>query len=489
MDVLRLLEAPGVDEGLKKALRDSIKVVREALHIYSKPGELVFSFNGGKDSTVVLHIIRAAIAQKKQEEAASNGGSSNEGLHNDEDNGGITLTSATGIKQHAAYSFDAELPVVYFESHHNFSEVLDFMDEEAQRYGFTIRKLPGFKAGLEQLVSEGLRGVLMGTRSTDPDGVTLQAFTPTTLNWPPCMRICPALQWSYAQVWDFLRLSGLSYCGLYDLGYTSLGSTRDSVPNPLLRVVHGPADSGGSNNGRSGESAAAAAAAAVAVGDATPSATTPIPAASPPSRPGTDAALTPAGAASAYLPAWMLRDASAERLGRNKRPWPAVQQASAEPSSPAAQSASVGHIDSSRELPVAVVIVSRGIMDGSTSAAAIDPLTVCQTLRSRYNVSVSEVGILSHNMEAIAAAVNRLRPRHAHVIVVAALTTADVALAGVKAAIDLRSAASIASSIRTNERSAAGGKAQWFGNVAVCMAEEGNCEDALAGLDLPRRSS
>lgn len=51
------------------------------------------------------------------------------------------------------------------------------------------------------------------------------------------MRVHPVLEWRYAEVWAFLRHLGVEYCRLYDEGYTSLGGTNDTRPNPNLRVV------------------------------------------------------------------------------------------------------------------------------------------------------------------------------------------------------------------------------------------------------------
>ena len=48
------------------------------------------------------------------------------------------------------------------------------------------------------------------------------------------MRINPVLSWTYGDVWAYLRATGAQYCKLYDLGYTSLGSVKDTVPNTAL---------------------------------------------------------------------------------------------------------------------------------------------------------------------------------------------------------------------------------------------------------------
>ncbi len=105
----------------------------------------------------------------------------------------------------------------------------------------------------------GIKAVLMGTRRTDPHsgpfacwGVAfctvqivwlprsrphefsflsghLESFTMTDSDWPQYMRVSPILDWTYCDVWKFLRTLNVPYCSLYDRGYVHVLSWIFSV--------------------------------------------------------------------------------------------------------------------------------------------------------------------------------------------------------------------------------------------------------------------
>lgn len=83
------------------------------------------------------------------------------------------------------------------------------------------------------------RAFIMGTRRSDPNGIHAERFEPSSSGWPPFMRINPILDWTYADVWSFLRHLNLRYCELYDRGYTSVGAVANTHPNPRLKNADG----------------------------------------------------------------------------------------------------------------------------------------------------------------------------------------------------------------------------------------------------------
>jgi FAD synthetase len=107
--------------------------------------------------------------------------------------------------------------------------------------------------------STSIKAIFMGTRRTDPYSNFLSPFAPTDPDWPSFIRkyiptlfllllfllpnslllflgVLPILDWDYTDVWSLLLDLNIQYCPLYDKGFTSIGYTHDTEPNPALRI-------------------------------------------------------------------------------------------------------------------------------------------------------------------------------------------------------------------------------------------------------------
>ncbi|KAL9331989.1 hypothetical protein ACSQ67_001599 [Phaseolus vulgaris] len=176
------------DRRLQTKYKNATYVVQRALTLYSIE-EVAFSFNGGKDSTVLLHILRAGYFLHKKGQNSVNG----------------------DLK-------DFPIRTIYFESPCAFPEINSFTYDTAATYGLQIDTISlDFKSGLEALLKEKpIRAIFLGVRIGDPTAVGQEQFSPSSPGWPPFMRVNPILDWSYS--------------------YTSIGSIHDTVPNSLLCV-------------------------------------------------------------------------------------------------------------------------------------------------------------------------------------------------------------------------------------------------------------
>ena len=196
-------------------LRVSIEVIDEALQRYG-PDQISISYNGGKDCLVLLIAVLACFAR--------------------------TFDAAPSTTTNGSAEPSAKLPeklqAVYIVPPDAFPEVDSFVASSAQEYHLDVARyvLP-MRKGLEVYLADrpSVRAIFVGTRRTDPHGENLKHFDPTDAGWPDFMRIHPVIDWHYTEIWAFIRHLGISYCPLYDLGYTSLGGTKDTHPNPQLK--------------------------------------------------------------------------------------------------------------------------------------------------------------------------------------------------------------------------------------------------------------
>lgn len=184
-------------------VQESISIIEEAFNRYS-PDNTCISFNGGKDCTAVLYLVHSIVKKR----------------------------SCNNNNEPKLTAFYAQLP-------NHFDEESKFVQDTVKRYNLNLVQYTNssLKDSLCSLKRDApsLEAIFIGTRRDDfRSGTHMIAMQPTDAGWPQFMRVNPILNWTYTQVWDFIRELDIPYCDLYNQGYSSLGTQINTTQNSSL---------------------------------------------------------------------------------------------------------------------------------------------------------------------------------------------------------------------------------------------------------------
>lgn len=198
------------DTYIEKDIKVALDVMSGAIRLFG-PEYIFSSYNGGKDAAIIMHLFRATMAKHNFDHRTSH-----------------------------------RPKFVYFSQPDEFTEVLHEIETAEMDYSLDIFKYENISItkGLEYHIKDMTNdsrpvAFVLGTRKGDPNCGEQEHFTPSSPWMPSFMRVNPILHWDYGKVWYFLRKFNLSYCCLYDNGYTSLGKTTDTIRNPALLLSNG----------------------------------------------------------------------------------------------------------------------------------------------------------------------------------------------------------------------------------------------------------
>jgi FAD synthetase len=165
---------------------------------------ILIAFNGGKDCTVLLHMVLIACR---------------------------AVGTCLG-RPRLLYIRDSP--------DETFPEVDEFVEDVKLKYSMDTIEVENadMRSALEYIVKEHpeVNAIFMGTRSTDPNAKWMDFFCKTSPGWPEMNLIAPMLPMTYGEVWRVIHSLNLEFCSLYAQGYTSIGRRSNTTPNPELMV-------------------------------------------------------------------------------------------------------------------------------------------------------------------------------------------------------------------------------------------------------------
>jgi len=259
-----------------QSIQEALACLSTAYRKYGGPHSVVCSFNGGKDAVVLLHLVRAAHAkyyhdQKSQSSSTSSSSSSRNTvveakipvlrprvIYFDNDDEFIEISSMlhTQVKQY-------DLDMICFEKGMGYAQGVTLLlheHQKQQQQPLTTTNTPSSSSSTTTANNESagdeddnrnqnMMAFMLGTRKGDPNAGDQNMFALSSWgNMPSFMRVNPIIHWNYGMVWQFLRHYQLPYCPLYDQGYTSLGTTQETLRCPALRIKKTQQQENNANN-------------------------------------------------------------------------------------------------------------------------------------------------------------------------------------------------------------------------------------------------
>lgn len=177
-------------------VKESLTIIEESFRRTKfRLNEVCLSFNGGKDCTVVLYLLRYFIIRNVDRFKAAN-----------PDDPQLAI------------------PTLYIRPSAEFEEVSKFIQFSSKYFNLNLFKYESdnIKQSLTQFKSSELgqtvKVIFMGQRASDPNRSLREPIQQTDADWPQFVLSNPLFNWSYKRVWSFILDNHVPYCSLYNNG-------------------------------------------------------------------------------------------------------------------------------------------------------------------------------------------------------------------------------------------------------------------------------
>lgn len=209
------------DDAYVTAIASAKDTIQTILGKYSGAARsrVALAFSGGKDSIVLLHLVKEALTAATRPE----------------DRTRPTLVYFD-VSPHVAFEDTRE--AVELRAHISATlrntDYTTFFDTAIVNHSTSLRDSVAAFVGEP---ASRFDVIFMGTRSTDPAATTIrEPIAITSSGWPRFLRAMPLLSWTNSDIWRYIDTHGLPYPSLYTRGFTSIGDTHSDRPHPALYI-------------------------------------------------------------------------------------------------------------------------------------------------------------------------------------------------------------------------------------------------------------
>lgn len=213
---------------LFKKLTKNLSILEEYFDECYLRNYFSISFNGGKDCTAALVVLKYFIFCKQEK------------LSYQDFSSYIKF-----INKKTKLTENIKIRLIYFLHPDTFTEEIDYCYSLCEKEGFELALLTtDYKTGLFYLKQTSeLEHIFMGIRKDDVAFNTNKDITSEELvqwsdgKYPRFTRLYPIFQLDYKEVWMLLLQTEYPYLSLYDKGFTSLGKKSKSLKNESLLII------------------------------------------------------------------------------------------------------------------------------------------------------------------------------------------------------------------------------------------------------------